>query len=250
MAVSGAPLVCWSRHAVDGAPLVCFPWAGAGAAAYRDWPLWLDEWIQVWGARLPAHESRIREAPVADIPSLAREFADAIERGIGRDPVLLGHCSGALLAYETAFVLLERGRLRPRQLLVIAQPPPAVARAPVEDVESELRRLGYIDELLTDAEMMALLRPALDADFRMSADFRHDPARRLDVPVTVFVGCRDATTDRAAALGWAHETTGAFEVIELDGDHLFTGADRPALVAAVGRTIAAHRPHSASEQTR
>jgi medium-chain acyl-[acyl-carrier-protein] hydrolase len=253
MTTRAASLVRWTKHTVRGTPLVCFPWAGAGAAVFREWASWLDEHVEVWAARLPARESRILEAPVSDLTQLAREFADAIERVVGRDPVLLGHCSGALLAYETVVELRQRGRLRASQLMVIAQRAPSTvsARPAVENLDDELRRLGYVDDrILADAEMMALLRPALDADFRMSAEFCYRGGRRLDIPVSVFAGRHDASIDPHAARAWEHETTGTFELAELDGDHLFTGSSRRALATAVGERIARSPQLLTPERTR
>lgn len=252
MTVAAAPLVRWSAEVPAGVPLVCFPWAGAGAAVFREWAASLDGAVEVWGARLPGRESRIREAPVTSITMLAVDFAAAIESALSREPVLLGHCSGALLAYEVAFELARRGRLRPRQLLAVAQRAPSLTseRAPIASLDEELRRLGYVDDLLADPEMMALLRPAIEADFAMSAGFRYRPERRLDVPVAAFIGRQDGTLDVRAASAWARETTAAFELIELEGDHLFTGHARKALAAAVGEAVARARGQQVAEQGR
>jgi len=182
----------------------------------------------------------MREAPVTDIRRLAYDFADAIERELAQDVVLLGYCSGALLAYELTFELRRRRRLRVLHLVPIAQKAPSspFTREPVRDIRAELHAIGGTDEsLLNNDEMIELLRPAIEADFEMVAKFRRRRERRLEMPITVFVSSQDASSNRDAAAAWAEETTGRFELIELEGDHFFLRGGHAALATAVGANV-------------
>lgn len=236
-------LVRWTAEGGD-VPLVCFPWAGAGAGAFSDWPSWIPAAVEVWGARLPGRESRLREPPVSDAHELAREFAAAIEDKLDRDPVLFGHCSGGLIAYEVAFELRRRGRRRASKLLIAAQEAPSVPyrRERFRDVREELQALGFTDpDVLDDPNMMELLQPAIAADFDLVTAYRRRGDEQLDIPVAAFVGSRDTRVDRDAVRRWGEETTAPFDLIEIEGDHLFTGAYRARLAETVGAHVVGNR---------
>jgi medium-chain acyl-[acyl-carrier-protein] hydrolase len=235
-----APLVRWGGQAELALPLVCFPWAGAGASPYRDWSAHLPPDIEVWGARLPGRESRIGEKPVGDIRELASRFAAAMRRQFAGPVALFGHCSGALLAYELAVELGGDGPAGVSHLILASQEAPKTARAgPAQrlDPREELRALGYAENLFGDGEMLDLLLPAIEADFTMAADYRADPDVRLDVPVTALIGTRDDALDRDRVEAWRRTTSGRSAVLEIEGDHLFTGSDRSRLIEAVGAAV-------------
>ena len=235
---SASGLVRWSGAASRGIPLVCFPWAGAGASVFRGWPAWLPGRVEVWGARLPGRESRIAVDTITDIQQLAGQFADYVEQELDRNPVIFGLCSGAYLGYELAFHLRDRGRLPPSRLLVAAQEAPS-RRATFERqaLRDELRMLGLTDDrILEDSEMMELILPAIEADLAMITSLPSGD-RRLDIPITAFLGSQDSALSRAGVLAWKRETTGSFELVELEGDHLFSGASKAGFVAAVGAHV-------------
>jgi medium-chain acyl-[acyl-carrier-protein] hydrolase len=64
--------------------LVCFPYAGAGASAFRLWPAGLPETIEVLAAQLPGREGRLRELPARDWKSLVAEAVQPTGRMVRR----------------------------------------------------------------------------------------------------------------------------------------------------------------------
>lgn len=229
----------WGAGPARGTPLVCFPWAGSGAAPFRAWQSRVPDELDVWAVRMPGRESRIAEAPVVDIAPVAGQLAEELERELARPPVLYGHCSGAIIAYAVALELQRRARLPATRLLVASQAAPTtpLVRAPAGDLRDELRALGFVDEgVLGDPEVLELFRPAFEADTQMVAAFGRPPDQ-LRIPITAFLGHDDVVVDRAAMQGWAEETIATFTIVELEGDHLFSGEHADTLVAAVARAL-------------
>lgn len=56
-------------HQKNGAilRLFCFPYAGGGAAAFRMWPAFLPDTVEVCGVQPPGRENCIGEEPIADV---------------------------------------------------------------------------------------------------------------------------------------------------------------------------------------
>lgn len=237
---SARGLVRWSTGA-DGTVLVCFPWAGGGAGVFRDWPDALPDSVDVWAARLRGRESRIGERAAVGVDEVVDEFVGLIDGTFsGREVVLFGHCVGALVAFELAHALTDAGCTRVLQLLVASQPAPRLRVPPRDgtDAIEELRRRRMLDdELLAQPELLELLRPAIEADVELAESFRTRTRRPLEVPIVAFRGRRDVAVARPAVADWAAETADRFEFVELDGDHLFSGADRVTFLTAVGDRI-------------
>jgi surfactin synthase thioesterase subunit len=222
---------------------VCVPWAGAGAAAFREWAFWLAARAEVRAVRLPGRESRFAEPPPTDLDEAVAECVAAVSVQVpaDRDVVLFGHCSGAVLAYEIARAWPAADRPPPRGLVVASQDAPHLPRD-LEGWRDAVQELldtvsaGVADPLVRE-ELLEVVRPAIEADVRLFRGYRHRAGPPLDVPVTVLVSAEDARRGWLDPGEWArHSTAGTtFRVIE--GDHLFTGASWRTLAAAVADTL-------------
>lgn len=226
-------IVRWTTGPTRSVPLICFPWAGAGAAVFKDWPSRLPSTIDVWAARLPGRESRLNDPPVADIDVLAGQYADLIEGQFDRAPMLLGCCSGALLAFVLAGELERRRRLPPRRLFVAGHPAPSrpVPHQTFDDFHAALRTIGRTPAaVLGNAALLELMRPAFDADVRLAEGYRHAAQHRLGTPLTAFAGAGDAEMIAA----WSDETTAEFELVEVEGGDLLGMSGQADLLPKLG----------------
>src|SRR5688572_11823589 len=88
--------------------LVCLPHAGGGVATFRGWPEQLPA-AEVSIVQLPGRGSRLREPLVDSLVSAADAVADSIAASPACPTVLLGHSLGALIAFESARRLRDRG---------------------------------------------------------------------------------------------------------------------------------------------
>lgn len=210
--------------------LLALPYAGGGATAFRPWFQALPAQVQVAAVQLPGRGARFVEAPLVTWPSLLEALVGAV-LGLPDDGVpcmLFGHSAGALVAFELAKRLLDRGRA-PAGLLVSGcraphLPPraPPLSKASDAELARALERLGGTPaEALRQPELLALLLPVLRADCTLFDT--HAPAAPvpLDLPITVFRGLRDPLVDDNEARAWAAHTRSGCRVHTVDAGHFY-----------------------------
>jgi medium-chain acyl-[acyl-carrier-protein] hydrolase len=209
--------------------LFCFPFAGAGASIFHEWPLDLPAAAQVLGVQLPGRENRMGEQPFRHVFPAVREIAKVVRRCGNLPFAFFGHSTGALLAFE---LTRELGRLRsagPIHLFVSGYRAPSRPNldAPIHELPDslliqELRRLGGTPRaILENQEVMRLLLPVVRADFEMSETYRYEQHAPLQCPITVFGGLQDGSVRNSDLPGWKNETRGSFSIRMFPGDHYF-----------------------------
>ncbi|GAA4552121.1 thioesterase II family protein [Amycolatopsis samaneae] len=239
---------------VEGMRLFCFPHAGAGASAYRAWtgPL-ARSGIAVCPVQLPGRENRMGEPAFRAVEPLV----DALVMGLADRLVppfaLFGHSMGALVAFELAHALRERGAPLPAQLFVSGRIAPQLTdpRGKLHDLsDAELgARLAELDgmpaALLADPEVLAFLLPLLRADLAVNEDYRYSPRPPLPMPITAFGGTGDPKVTEAELRAWAEQTDAAFAAHSLPGGHFFVQESMRSLLGflavELSRTLAAPR---------
>ncbi|MEU7176843.1 thioesterase II family protein [Streptomyces celluloflavus] len=230
-----------------GARLFCLPYAGGGAAAYRDWPGLFPGGIQVCPVELPGRGRRLVETPYSRLRPLVAALADALRPAMDRPYALFGHSMGALVAYELTRALRDRGLPQPSHLIVSGAAAPGTRRArPVmhnatdDEMRDELRVLnGTPGELLENAELMELMLPTLRADFSVLETYVYREAPPLDVPLTVLGGTADPSVEISALQGWRDRTTAGSRLRLIAGDHFFLHSAAAEVIAAVRDALAA-----------
>ncbi|MEQ9607540.1 MAG: alpha/beta fold hydrolase [Kiloniellaceae bacterium] len=228
--------------------LFCLPYSGASAMVYARWRQALPPWLSVSPLELPGRGAR-RQEPLATDPhrlasDLAGDLARELVRDIDGDYALFGHSLGALLAFEIAHALLERGVRAPRALFAAGSEAPAVrddsdmrrARTDAELI-AELRDLeGTPREVLDDEEMMRLVLPVLRADFLLCGHYAYRRRSVLPCPIHVLGGREDAVGEEALR-AWAEETSGGFSLQFFDGSHFFIHGRQAAVLDAIERHL-------------
>jgi surfactin synthase thioesterase subunit len=224
-----------------GAILVV-PHAGNGAAMAN--PLRAaspDNWI-VGGVMFGGREARFADEPpsslrelVADVAGAAVELAELA----GRPPVLVGQCSGALLAWLAAASLIQDGRQVPG-VVVVSRVAPSVpgdipdATAPPEVFVTQLRQLGGVPAEVADMpELLELLLPALRADFACLAQWDPRQAGRvppLTIPALAIYSETDASCPEPEVTAWRKQFPDVRIVATAGGHFLINEA--PAQIAA------------------
>lgn len=177
------------------ARLFCFPFAGVGAAAYRDWPGRIGS-MEVCPVQLPGRENRMRDPAYTDFATFAEEAVDGLKEHFDRPFAFFGHCMGALLAHAVADRL---DGLAPRRLFVsssyaphlgVSKPfhPSMTDERLIDELRAIAIRLGDPDPL---PELLELSVSVLRNDIDMCVDHA-PPARELPCPIT--------------AIGWDGDT--------------------------------------------
>jgi surfactin synthase thioesterase subunit len=155
---------------------------------------------------------------------------------------LFGHSLGALLAFELAHALNARNAAAPVALFVSGCSAPALRdseryAADRSDAElvAELAELGGTSEqILENAEWMALTLPVLRADYRIAASYRYAPRPPFDFPLHVFGGRHDETT-RDRLDPWRSATSGPYTLDWFEGGHFFLQDAEDEVLALIRR---------------
>jgi medium-chain acyl-[acyl-carrier-protein] hydrolase len=221
--------------------LVCFPYAGAGASLYRDWPRLLPGAIEVVAVQLPGREDRAAESPATEMGPLVRRLAQVLRPYATLPMALLGHSGGAVLAFEVARQLAARGGPL-AHLFVAAEPAPhlplrpAIHALPDAGLLSAVRTIGGTPpEVLASPRLMEALLPMLRADFALFERHRCAPGPLLTCPVTALGGDGDHRTSADELRAWGGHTTGPFRLRLFPGGHFFL---RSAALGDVTATVA------------
>jgi medium-chain acyl-[acyl-carrier-protein] hydrolase len=227
--------------------LLCLPYAGSGAAPFRPWARLLPAEIELSIVQLPGRETRLREAPFTDMPSLIASIVPALEPALDLPFALFGHSMGALVAFELARELQRRdtaplvhlfasGRRAPH---LVDPDPPLAGLADGEFVREIVRRYNAIPQvILDDADMLRIFLPTLRADLGMLEGYRFVDARPMDCPITAFSGTDDPRATRTELVAWQNHTTRTFQARQLPGDHFYLHPQREALVAQLVSLLA------------
>ncbi|GAA0442556.1 alpha/beta fold hydrolase [Streptomyces sp. NPDC046215] len=227
----------WLRrfHATPHRPsarLVCLPHAGGSAGYFFPFSQALAGDLDVLAVQYPGRLERHHEPPLTDIGQLADHVVAALTSPAACPDdlplALFGHSLGALVAYEVANQLQDRGT--PVQALFVSG-----RRAPScpddikplhamddEAVVAELREMdGTEDELLSDPDVLRMVLPAVRADYRAVESYRHRPRPRLTSPVVALTGDSDPRVSLDQAAAWADHTTGPHELRVFPGGHFY-----------------------------
>lgn len=233
----------WPKANAD-ARLFCFPHAGGTAAVFTPWARALaDRPVEVAAARPPGRNGVHGEAPSTNLADLVDGFAGAIAARADRPFALFGHSLGALVAFEVARALRDRGGPMPLHLFVSgASAPQNPARmAPLRFIEGDTAFLeavaaqygGVPKIVLEQADLRAAVVPALRADLAFTETYVYRPAPPLACPIAAYAGSEDPIVPAEWLTQWREQTTGAFSCRLFDGHHFYLNRARDVLLADI-----------------
>lgn len=208
--------------------LICFPHAGGAASAYAPLARKLSGRFDVLAVQYPARQDRRTETPADGILDLAARIADGLCTADGRPFAFFGHSMGALVAYETARILQSRSAPAPGRLFLSGRGAPGLEPDRHDRLANDaailaaVRNLGGTDaSVLDDPELVAMVLPALRADYGALASYRWQAGPALNTPITALVGDSDPVVPVGSVHGWARQTRQDNEVLVLAGGHFY-----------------------------
>lgn len=227
--------------AAGAARLLLFPHAGGAASFYLPFSAALAGRLDVLAVQYPGRQERRTEPHVDEIGTLASQITDAVSTLDDNRPLaFFGHSMGAIVAYEVALRLERAGRPPLSQLYVSGRRAPScyrderVHQRDTAGILAEVTELGGTDPaVFRDPELVAMVMPALRADYTAIEAYRHQPGLQVSCPVTAVVGDSDPRTTVQEAQAWAGHTTGPFALHTIPGDHFYLVAGKDRVVRIV-----------------
>jgi surfactin synthase thioesterase subunit len=224
--------------------LICFPYAGGGMAAFRAWRDAFTDTVELRVAQLPGRAARWREERFERMPPLIATLAEVIGPLLDRPFAFFGHSLGAVVAFEVARCLRERG-VAPSHLFVsgniapdLPYPTAPIHQLPEDAFLAELRKLhGMPQAVLDSKELLDLMLPVVRSDFALLETYQYEPQAPLPCPITAFGGSEDPRTTQEGLERWRAQTVGPFHLVMLPGDHFFMDTARPLLVQSIARRL-------------
>jgi medium-chain acyl-[acyl-carrier-protein] hydrolase len=235
--------------------LFCLPYAGGSAAVYRGWSEPLSPLVSVHSVQLAGRGWRLREAPLADLETLADEVAGAIEATEAGPFAVFGHSMGAWLGLEVVRRLEAVGRPplhffasgRQAPSLGCTQPPLSHLSDDAFVTEVQARYGGIPAEIVQEPELLALLLPALRADIALLETYERPELAPIRTPIHALVGDRDSVVSVDEVLPWQSETAGGFELTTVPGGHFYFQPDPTPLLRVLEDQLAAFLPGARQE---
>jgi len=219
------------RKGADDVELFAFPHVGAGSTVFSVLRSALSgTGVALIPAVLPGRERRLREEPHQDMDSLLAEFEDmAVRDGFSAFTgtyALLGHCSGALVAFEIARLLERSPCPNPQLLVVCSSLPPSLirdtgmSRLPTRDLLARTAAMGGIpDALMADPDFVDMMMRPLRADWSVVDRYVDRADSPLTTPILAIRGTGDPDVSAADLAVWRDQTSGGFSTVELESGH-------------------------------
>ncbi len=235
-------LVTTGTPAPPRARLFCIPFAGGSPVVFRSWQAHFPADIQVCALNFPGRGNRLMEPSLRRMDTLVDEAAGALAPLLDVPYAILGHSLGALIGYELAVLLREKGHGEPFLLVASAargpqlpDPYPPLHHLPTDQfIKGMQDRYGGIpEEILAEPDLLALLIPPLQADLELFETYRYEPRPPLSCPVAVFGGHDDHRLDDHQYRAWQKITTGPLTLTMVPGGHFFIQEQGPRVAAAV-----------------
>lgn len=220
--------------------LVCFPHSGGTAAVYRAWAPVVPAGVELLAVQYPGRADRFSDPPAADIAEMGAQVAAELLRRPPARCALFGHSLGALVAYETARALQDRGS-PVHCLFVSGAAAPSLAGGGVthqlndEEFWATVAGLGGIEpEIASEPELQELLLPVLRSDITLHETYQPAPeAGPLGCPVRAYYHTDDPIVDADRVIAWAEVSAGEFSTRAWPGGHFQLLTDPAELVADI-----------------
>ncbi|MER5967536.1 alpha/beta fold hydrolase [Streptomyces sp. NPDC002057] len=208
---------------------MCFPHAGGAASAFVPLSRALGGRLDVLAVQYPGRQDRRREEPYRSITAHADALAEALAPLTDDGPyALFGHSMGAVLAYETARRLVAAGRPGPCRVFLSGRGAPSPLPSAHDRLGSDMEILRAVRGLggtghavLDDPELLAMVMPALRADYGALSTYHWNGGAPLAAPVTVLIGDADPVVAVDEAAAWHDHTSGDFDLRILPGGHFY-----------------------------
>lgn len=246
----------WIRryHSASADPvrLVCFPHAGGSASYFFPVSAALTPGVQVLSIQYPGRQDRRTEPCLGSIGELADRLYQVLVPRLSGPVAFFGHSMGAVLAFELTRRIEARGGAVPAVILASGRRAPGTVREESVHLRDdagivrEMHSLGGTDSrVFDDPDLLAMVMPALRADYRAIETYRPAAEASVGVPIVVLTGKDDPKTTIDEAQAWSEHTTGGTELHTFPGGHFFLETNQAGVISLITDTLRKYAPQPA-----
>lgn len=217
--------------------LVCFPHAGGSASFFHPLALRFAQDADVVSLQYPGRQDRRREPLITAIDTYADQLTTVLASMPDVPTVFFGHSMGAVLAFEVARRLEDRGIDVPRSIIASGRRAPSTVRDDEQvhlrddnGIIAELKLLnGTGAQLFGDDEIVRMAMPGIRGDYQAIETYSCAPGVTVRCPITVLVGREDPKATLEESEAWRGHTTGDFRLKTFPGGHFYLSEHQSAV---------------------
>ncbi|WP_378741113.1 thioesterase II family protein [Nocardia brasiliensis] len=233
--------------------LVCLPHAGGSASFFLPVSQALAPHCEVLAVQYPGRQDRRTEKCIENVPELADAVTEQLLTWTDRPLALFGHSLGAILAFEVAGRLEDKG-VALTALFASGRRAPSRHRHETvhtlndDGLIAELKALnGTNHKLLADDEILRMALPAIRSDYTAVETYRYiEGTAPLRTPIQAHIGLDDPKVTSDEARDWARHTHGGFSLRTYPGGHFYLASQAEPLIEAI-REVVFNKDHRITE---
>lgn len=216
-------------HSEERIQVFCFPSAGSNASLYRAWYNAKKNAsdIDFIPVEIQGRGNHITSPAAASIDELVKDFLPVFLKVMRPPYILYGHSFGAIVAFQVAHTLQQRGLHLPEKLIVAGRHAPHMkSPSPLNSVSTdveiieEIKKMGGTpDAILSHPEMLQFTLAQLRGDLRTHESFKYT-GQKLQIPIEAHCGTQD-DANKVIVDYWKEVTAEEFHVKEFEGNHFF-----------------------------
>ena len=232
--------------------LIAIPYTAGSGSAFASWPAKLGSEIELLSVQPAGRDGGAVDGLHRSISSMVADLGSKLVGELGRPYAFYGHSLGATIAFELARWLRAADAPPPAHLFIGAmsapQLPNQLARAfeawpediferASETLWAETLHMVIPRTILEDPALLKAMLPVLKAEFAMVREYEYRPDGPLDCPITCFAGSEDPPIAIESMKQWEAQTTGAFGLHVVSGDHLFLRSQAEFITGVIRKSL-------------
>ena len=215
--------------------LICFPYAGGSATYFAPLKSKIDKRINICPVLYPGREKNMKIPFFDTIKKMAEQLVLDNEKLFRKRYALMGHCTGSLIAYETALAAERIYGTRPEVFIASSAPAPSCKQFfddmnyTDDQLTDQLINSHMIDRSFAENDMFSsYYLPLIKKDLEMHMRYRpHAPYKKMDTSVFVMYGDEDSLfSDSEPINRWSDHITGKVRSMAFHGGHFYLDKNR------------------------
>lgn len=246
--------ICWVAHERYDEKaelnLICFPYAGGSASFFAPFKRSIDKTINLCPVLYPGREKNAGVPNFNSIEETAQAFVDANPWLFEKRYALLGHCTGALMAYEVALAAEKDYGAAPCLFFASSAPAPCCEqffqkdRISGEELTERMIESGMIDRDFAEGEAFSTYYlPLLQEDLKMHTKYTpQQPYSQMKTRAVVLYGDEDPLLQNPDAIhGWNRFAEYGVASVAFPGGHFYLSSCREQVGQAICHALSEER---------